>query len=240
MKRVLLFTNEEIVKKSIEKIIQDMDCNVSIYCTGDRASAYKYAIENSVDMFIVDVDGSKGNTGYMPGMILATHIREICKYKNASIVAIGSLENADDFVYEEIGVLKYLSKPVHIREGKAVFKKVLEGSHEVNGEKFVFFRNDKKLCSIKVENIVYAVSKDGKLSIVTTDGMIELYSVWCKTLLEKAHSDNLLQCNRNTIVNRRFIDCVNKSRNYIKLTGKYGSIKIGTIMKKDFLLKLRD
>lgn len=64
------------------------------------------------------------------------------------------------------------------------------------------------------------------------DGKLELQYKPCKIILMEIQSERLLQCSRNLIVNKDYIDLIDPVSRYIKLKDGYGQIDIGISFKK--------
>ena len=53
-------------------------------------------------------------------------------------------------------------------------------------------------------------------------------------------STDFIQCSKNTIVNRKYILCVDSINRYITLMNEYGTLDIGPRMKKEFMNRLKN
>ena len=60
--------------------------DVVIFKADNCADAYRYAMEYSIDLFIVDIILEKTKNGDMSGMTFADNIREIERYKATPII----------------------------------------------------------------------------------------------------------------------------------------------------------
>ena len=95
------------------------------------------------------------------------------------------------------------------------------------------------LLAVRGINHKYIVVVEGRHNrIVCKEENIETGYKSCKQLLELLDSDNFVQCNRNTIVNRQYIKIIDSTNRYIILKGSSIVLEIGIIMKKGFLQKL--
>lgn len=90
----------------------------------------------------------------------------------------------------------------------------------------------------KMQDIVYIKSSAGKMLVKTVRDSLEISYKSNSQVLRELDSENFIKCNRAVVVNKAFIASVDSTNRYITLKDGYGTLEIGTIMKKEFMKEI--
>ena len=103
-------------------------------------------------------------------------------------------------------------------------------THQVN--KTLFFRKDGVILALDREEFLYSESIQHVMYIHTTKaGMLSIPYITVKKLLEDLDSNEFIQCSRNVIVNKKYINNVDPVNRIIELTNGE-RVEIGITYKK--------
>lgn len=239
MKKLLILEDNEVCSKTLETIVKTIDERIMVYTADNTGDAYKIIMENQIDMFLVDIILDTSLPNDASGLVFAENMRRIDKYKFVPLIFITALEDPQLYAFKELHCYGYIHKPFLEDKIKVLIKKALE-YRGPDDDRSIYFRKNGIFYSKKIKDIVYIESKTGKMIIKTTDDELEIYHRSINSILSELDSDNFIKCSRGVIVNRKYIDMIDGTNRYIHLKNDYGTIEIGTVMKKKFLNKVFD
>lgn len=104
--------------------------------------------------------------------------------------------------------------------------------------KNIYFKKDGIFFAKKMQDIVYIKSSAGKMLLKTVRDSLEISYKSNSQVLRELDSENFIKCNRAVVVNKAFIASVDSTNRYITLKDGYGTLEIGTIMKKEFMKEI--
>ena len=238
MKKVLVVEDNTNSRSMIVNVLSQIDPALKIYQTGNVEEAYYIAMCQSIELFIVDIILNKNVPGDVSGIVFADRLRKCKQYKYIPMIIITALEDLKLNAYSHLHCYSYLEKPIDIGRMKSVLKEALEIPVVRQKNEYVYFRKDGILYSVCKNDIMFITVEGRHNRIVCKEENIETGYKSCKQLLELLDSDNFVQCNRNTIVNRQYIKIIDSTNRYIILKGSSIVLEIGIIIKKGFLQKL--
>lgn len=240
MKKVLVLEDDHATLEAIEKLIHEIDKNVIVYKITTLPEAYQIAVEHDINLFIVDIMLDNSIRNDVSGLVFVEKIRKIEKYAFVPVIFITSLVDPELHTYRTLHCYGYLEKPLLTKETKQLISQALKYQIPQNEEGTVYFRKDGIIYAVDKKDIVYIKSHGGKVTITTVRDELVIYYRNCKEVLEELDSDNFIQCNRGTIVNRAFINYIDFVNRMITLKDNYGILEISTKMKKNFMEKMND
>ncbi len=238
-KNILVIEDNEFYMDLICNELEQLE-NVNIYRATNSADAYKYAMEICIDVFIVDIILNTNALGDVSGIKFIERIRTINKYKFAPIIITTSLEDPKLHSYSYLHCYRYFEKKYDPKELFATVLEVLQYETPNESTKMIYYKREGLLFSINIQDIIFIENCNRYIEYHCTDGVHKAPYKSCKNLIEDIHSEDFLQCNRHTIVNRRYILYVDFVNRYIELTNDYGSLEIGPRMKKDLISRLKN
>lgn len=227
MKKVLIVEDNVDSAKMLEKLVKEVDNTAVCYLTANPNEVYEIVFNNEIDLFLMDIILNTENLGDVSGIELAEKIRSVDRYKFTPIVFISSLTDPKMYAYSALHSYKYIEKPFPVEETRNTIKEALQYKKGNESNKYHYFRRDGILLAFREDEIVYLESKFHQIHLCTIKEKITIPYKTCNDMLEILNNENFAQCNRGTIVNRRYIENVDITRRYIKLRDNYGSLSIG-------------
>ncbi len=237
MKNILIVEDREREAAALQKLIYSLTAEVKVWTARNTVNAYGIAMEHRIQLFLIDLVLQPDKINDMKGAVFAENIRKVQGYEFVPMIFVAGLEDPKMYVYRDLHCYGYLQKPYQMKEAKKLIEQALRFPVTPSKKEYVFFKKDGVIYSVGITDIVYAMSKKGAMTIVTTQEELTLYYISCKKLLSMLQSSDFLQCSRNTVVNKRFIRYIDKTNSYIGLTEGFGSLHMGVSMKKKFMLQ---
>ncbi len=237
-KKILIVEDDPSSMKMLEKLIDEIDVSTACYKASSLKQAYEILHENLIDVFLIDIILDNNIQGDVSGMILAEEIRKIERYKFTPILFITSLQDPKMYAYSSVHSFKYIEKPFPIKETKESIEYALGYKTELERDKPLYFRKDGILISVNEKDIVYIETKLHMITIYTTKEETTIPYKTCKDMMEILDDRYFVQCNRNIIVNRKYICNIDTVNLYICLNDYfvYGNVNIG----RRYLYKVLD
>ena len=116
--------------------------DVVIFKADNCADAYRYAMEYSIDLFIVDIILEKTKNGDMSGMTFADNIREIERYKATPIIFTTSLEDPKLHAYAHLHCYQYFDKYYREDEFKEAVQFTLKNYTAKKEREYIYFKTN--------------------------------------------------------------------------------------------------
>lgn len=140
--------------------------------------------------------------------------------------------------YKEIHCYGYLSKPYNKEKLTALLSEALTFEQHRDENRNIYLKKDGIFFAKKNQDIVYIKSSAGKMIVKTINDDLEISYKSNNRIIKELDSDKFVKCNRSVIVNKDYIQSVDGTNRYIELKNGYGTLEIGTIMKKEFLKEI--
>ncbi|MBO5208755.1 MAG: response regulator transcription factor [Lachnospiraceae bacterium] len=240
MKTVLIVEDNARSMEMLTKVVKDIRTDVVILSASRREEAEILALNNKVDLFMVDIVLDTSNPGDVSGMKFAERIRAFQQYKYAPIIFITSLEDPKLYAYSDIHCYYYVEKPFDAEKISSVIAEALEFPRREQEEPYIFFRIDGVLYKKYISEIVYIENSRAGQIIYCTSGNLELPYKSMKTILKELDSERFIQCSRFTIINQDYIEKIDIVNRYIQLKDVEKEIELGNSFKKNFLKDVVD
>lgn len=231
MKKILILEDKEIHIKILENILKDIS-DIQVLVASTIEVAYKLAMENTINLFLIDIILDTEVRGDVSGLKFVEAIREIPKYSFTPLIFITSLEDPKLFAYRELHCFGYIEKPIDPTTVKKLIEKALKFPTCENKDKNIYFRSDGVMYAINSKDIIYIENSRRKLLVHTTKDKFTVPYKTCKDVLRELDSSNFIQCSRYTIINKDFVELIDYANRYIKLRGIDEEVEIGAAMKK--------
>lgn len=190
-------------------------------------------MERTIDLFLVDIILDTSHPGDASGLKFVENIRRIEHYSFTPIIFITSLEDARSYTYENLHCYSFIEKPFDVNRVKLSVEQCLRFPGNAPNTKTLYFRRDGIILAVERDEIVYAESIDHIMHIHTKQGdVLKIPYITIKKLLEETDSLDMIQCSRNTIINKNFVQNVDIPNRIIQLKGDFGRVEIGIMFKK--------
>lgn len=237
-KTVLIIEDNKTQLEMLKKLVLEVNEGVTVYAANEIKTAYQLMMERTIDVFLVDIILDVTRPGDTSGIRLVEKIREIPKYMFTPVVFITSLEDTTKYAYTDLNCLGYVEKPFSPERVKQLVEKALYFStqKETNKDAVYCFRKEGILYPIRLDNIIYIESINHVVNVYLAEGgTLSVPYRTCKQLLEDINAICLMQCSRNTIVNKNYIENVDIANRLISLKGIKNRIDIGITYRKKIM-----
>lgn len=227
LSHILLVEDDAETVKLIKQYIAEVDGTKKIVSFSKAAQALQYAKQETVDLFILDIQllDYKGTS-------LAKQIRAIPEYKYTPIIFATALAGEELLAYREIKCYSFLIKPFSQEEFQKSFCDALGLSKQItNTPKTIRIEQKRFIFDYEVKNIIYIESFGKRVVIHTKDNgndegdTISGYSLL--KILELIDDPVIVQCHKSFLVNRDYISQVDKQQKLIYLKDSTVQIPIG-------------
>ncbi len=234
MKKILILEDNHAVAELLTKLIRELEVKCEVYATDDLKDAYQYALENMVDVFVVDIILDTSRPGDTSGLKFVDNLRQIDKYAFVPVIFVTSLEDSKLYTYEKLHCYSFIEKPFDAKVVKKTIEKCLQFPLKEPRNKTLYFRKDGIILAVEMEKLVYAECINHVLYIhADNQDILEIPYITLKQLMcEAEECNNIIQCSRNTLVNKRFVHNVDIPNRIIQLVDDYGRIEIGVMFKQ--------
>lgn len=238
MKNVLIVEDNKECMGALVEMVKECDSTSVIYCADNSPMAYKYAMEERIDLFLVDIMLDDSVKNDVSGIVFANTIRGIERYQFVPLIFVTSLEDYKMNAFQNLHCYGYVEKPFDFEKVKAVIGDALKYPvKDERSNRYIYYRKDGILYSVDSEQIMYIEATRRALFLYLKDEEIRIPYKTFSSILHQLNTYDFLQCNRNTIVNRKFINYIDETNKYVKMKdGKM--LEIGRTIKKKFLQEL--
>ena len=211
--------------KMLDVIFTNNDLSAKVVlATQNPNEALKYAKNNPVDVFILDIKFDSN----ISGIDIANKIRST--NKNAYIIfATGHLEYL--ILAYKCKTFDYLPKPISMENLESTILRLFNDIKGTTSNKN-FIHIDNKDTLIKSDSILFIEKSKNNIIFRTTDSEYCVSSSFSK-LMDKLPS-NFVRCHKSFIVNTKNISSIKDDTIYFETENKL-SCSIGQVYKKNFM-----
>ena len=239
MKRnVLIIEDNKVCMDALVEITKKCDSVGAIFCAENKEKAYTYAMEEMIDLFLVDIILDSSEQQDVSGMKFVEKIRQIDKYEFTPVIFITNLIDEEMNAFHNLHCYGYIEKPFNPDKLYKLITSALNFPLQNNKDNgFFYYRKDGIIYSVEVDQIICAETVSRKLVIYTVEDEIEIQYKTCNSLYKELPREFFISCSRNAIVNRKYIESIDKTNRYIRMkNGK--CLEIGRIIGKNFFEEL--
>lgn len=232
-KTVLIIEDDANQLKMLRQLVLSVSKDVEVLEADNETVAYKILMEKTIDVFLVDIVLDTRKPSDTAGVRIVENIRKIEKYMFTPVIFVTSLEDPTLYCFKDLNCIDYIEKPFDPNRVIKVLERALNYSTTREKEVFLSFRKDGILYPVELKKIVYMESIKHVMNIHMSDGsVLEIPYKTCKQILEEADTDCLIQCNRSTLVNKKFVQALDLVNRYVIFKDELGQVEIGLTFKK--------
>lgn len=200
---------------------------------------YETAINSYIDLFIVDIIMDTIVPGDTSGIRFVEQMRGVFKYEFTPVIFITSLQDPKFYAFNHLHCYSFIEKPINPDYVEETIRKALRFPGSDYNDPVLFFRKDGLIINVKSSEILYIESINHQQYFHLTNGRTEIIPYkTCRQVLDEIGTGDFVQCSRNTIINRRYVESIDLVNRYIKLSGVKELINIGITyrnkMEKEF------
>lgn len=232
-KKILILEDNPAALDHLTNIVREVDDRNDVFSCDNIKDAYQYALERTIDLFLVDIILDAMHPVDASGLKFVENIRKIEHYNFTPIVFVTSLEDTKSYTYENLHCYSFIEKPFDEVRVKQTVEKCLRFPSNSSNAKTLYFRKDGIIMAVERDDIVYAESIDHIMHIHTKQNdTLKIPYITIKKLLEDTDSLDIIQCSRNTVINKKFIHNVDIPNRIIQFKDDLGRVEIGVMFKK--------
>lgn len=238
-KQILVIEDNKYSMNRIQNILKGIP-DILIIKADNSGDAYKYALEYTIDLFIIDIILETTTEADISGIKFAETIRGIEKYEFTPMIFTTSLQDSQLYAYANLHCYKYFEKPYDEKELRQAVIKSLKfcPSQKVEKENYCY-KVDGVLYVIKTKEIVYIDNQLTKLLIKCNNGeIIQTPYRSSKNILLELNSHRFYKCNKNIIINLDYVNHVDLGNRIVRMKESYGSFTIGRRFLKGLVEEL--
>jgi len=239
-KNILVVEDNKKSREMLVDMLSEIDKDLTVFETDNIDAAYRYALQSTIHLFLLDIILDTSVRGDLSGIVFASEMRSLSRYKQTPIIFITSLEDPQLFSYSELHCYQYIEKPFDRNKTVRIIKEALGIAVEEKRSKHLFFRKEGLVFPIKVEDIVYIAFEKPVTTIFLKNDFLEIPYISIKKMMIKLDSADFGQCSRNAVVNRNYIEYLDLTDNVLKIKDRDIVLRIGDVYKNKFLSGLEN
>lgn len=211
-KRVLIVEQRDSYRREVADIVRRLRTDLCLMETQDVASAYQYAAEYAVDVFIIGV--LPQHRMDVPEYKFIASLRRMHRYMFAPVILISNIEDETGYVFRTLHCYECIETPYNPAYLQQVIEQAVCHTTERPSDASIYLRKNRVVYPVSCSRIVYTKASERTMRICMQDADVyEIPYLTIRQLLEEADYPYLLQCARNTIINMtkvREIDITNR------------------------------
>lgn len=239
-RRVLVLEDLSAARKSLAHMVRACSEELVVYEFGDMAEAFEFAMENRVDLFLVDIIMKPKVPNDFSGITFAKSIRACPEYASAEIVFVTTLAGLEAELLRMVHCFDYIEKPISEDRVRRMINEVLSKMNGKNtGNEMVFLRKDRVTYPVYQNKIIYVENRKKILYVHTEEEVIETPNLSLNKFLVRVRTQNFASPTKGIAVNVDFIEYIDTTNRFVKMRGLDTLIDIGARMKKRFLSEIQ-
>lgn len=206
---VLILEDKRNNRDALRKIISSCTGVSCIYTFSGRGDALQCAMDNHIDLFLLDIilEPEKGNDN--SGILFAESIRKYDEYKLTPIIFITVLAGLERDLLKRIHCYDYIEKP--IGDGKLVKEHIEEvldaisSGKKLDSREYIPLHYDGIGYMVFLDEVVFFENKSGTLHIHLVDDEISIPNYSAKKFNNSINQARFLTPVYGTYVNMNYI-----------------------------------
>lgn len=235
---VLILEDLENTRNTLDHIVLSCTGVDNVFSCGKKEEALVYAMDYSIDLFLLDIvlDSQVNNDN--SGIIFAENLRKLDKYKLTPIIFITTLMGLERELLKKVHCYDYIEKP--IGDGKMVREHIEEVLSAISSGKKTSEREQIPIhydgigYMVYLDQVMYIESKRGVLHIHLVDDEISLPNFSAKKFMQSVKHTKFLEPVYGTWVNKDYIESVDFRNCEVYITKSDCVIPIGGRKYKKF------
>lgn len=240
MKKILIVTNNQNTRQTLENIVKEQNPGNIIYITNELERAYHIISVTTIHLFLIDMMlQPRRRGGDVSGAVFVQNVRRIARYQFTPIIVLSTLVDHALNMYARLHCYAYVEKPFDVDYVKRLVAEALCFCPMAVENRQIFFRKEGTLEAVFIDDIILAEGKERDIILETSRGRKKILYRSCRTLLEELDSPKFLFCSRSVIVNQNYIERVDVVNGYLYLRGIEYAVPMGKQKKYEFLREIK-
>lgn len=228
MTQILIIEDEEKIQQFLEHALIELDEGLQLSFSGSATDALIMAQKKRFDVFIVDIQLLD-----YKGTDLVKQLRSIQTYRYTPIIFETAIVTEELRAYRELKCYHYLMKPYTKEEVQKIVAdvlgylkqpKIVERTVRIEQKGFIF--------EYRLQDILYIESFGKKMVIhlLTEQGELrqeKIAGYSLKAILELLDDGPFVQSHKSYILNKTYIEAIQKAENVVKLRYCLDPLPIG-------------
>lgn len=213
-KRILVVEGQEAFRRELVSLVRTVHSDAIIRETGDIGQAYQYAMEYTIDVFLIGVLAKQRTD--VPEYRFIAGLRNVRRYMFVPVILISNVEDEAAYAFRTLhcyDCIERLYNPQYLRR---VIQRAACYTTRQQETASVFVRRNKVVYPLACKRIEYAQVSGRVMYIHMQDAQVqEAPYLTIRRFLEEADYPYLFQCARNIVVNLQKISVVDMTNRYI-------------------------
>lgn len=242
MINILILEDEEIQRKNLKKMIEEIGGNFTIYEAQNINEAFEITDKIYINLFYIDVNLAKSS-----GLDFAYEIRKIQKYKFTWIVFITAEITHMLSAFKEIHCYDYIIKPYSkekVQQLTLLLMENLNSSSRIIEQKREAIIFDIKGVEVKIfiDEIIFISVYLRTITIHTENGEYKVNNKPLKKFINTIKNDYFIQSHRSYFINLNYVREINKRDDMwiVHFNNTKEIAFVGKKFKKDIMNKFRN
>ena len=239
-KKVLILEDLETAREFLIRVVKSCAEDIEIFAFSNTGDATICAMENKIDLFLIDIILKPNNPNDFSGIAFAEYVRGQSRYLSVDIVFVTTLVGLEAQLLRKIHCYDYIEKPIREDRVRQVVKQVFDKiDHKVVEDDICFVRKDRVTYAIHEKEIVYMESHRRQLFIHKKDDVIKVPFLSMSQFMKQIHTQHFLCPTKGVAVNFNYIEYVDSVNRFVKIQNVEEPIDIGYRMKTQFIEKFQ-
>lgn len=216
------------ILRVLQKAVKKWGGEAEVYKANSVSEADRLLEMADIDLLITDVVFKGFHFGEYPGIEWVAKIRSVEKYALLPIVFVASVPEPREYAYKQLNCLGFFTRAFVPEDLFSVLDRAMSYTTYRDEENKLLLRENGIYYPLHVKEIIYAETIERILYIHRINGeILQFTRKPLADLWKESHSDCLLQCNKSTLINRKFMELINEAEEYVMLTGEERKFPIG-------------
>lgn len=228
MSQILLVEDNPSAVRQIKLYVEKISSNLEVISFAEAGLALSYAKENTISLFILDIQLAD-----YKGTHLAKQLRAIPAYKYTPIIFETALAGEELSAYRDVKCYSFLIKPFDEEEFSVAFRDAMDLSTQmIHQTKTIHIEQKQFILEYNVTDIAYIEAFGKKVVIHTSNHAMGIKAdtisgYTLSGMLSLIDDKTFVQCHKSYLVNKTFIEKIDKVKRQIILKGFTTELPIG-------------
>lgn len=204
---ILIVEDDNIQRKNLKKMIQDICMDLTIYEAASKDEALKILNDIIIDIFYIDIGLINSS-----GLDLAIELRKLQRYEFSWIIFLTTHVQYITEAFKEVHCYDYILKPYDKEKLIDMSKRIISHSNNIVVQRkyVVFDLKDGIFIKVYIDEIIYIEVNVRTCTVHTKKCKYEIKSLSLKQALKLINSEDVIQCHKSFAVNIHYISKIQK------------------------------
>lgn len=221
---ILILEDDSTTADMLKRIITEINEEINIVHFSNEGKAYEYAVKNTVNLFILDVNLDDGGSGYN----FAERIRKLNQYEMTFIIFVTAVAGKKYLALEHLHCYEYMVKPINEEKLKNSLEKVMKYKI-VNHNASIALHKGRRSYIIKLIDIAWVEVNFRAVTIHRPDNKTYSFPSYKYTLerFQEMPNNNFVRIQKSMLVNKDYIESVDYAKELVFLSTTEAPLRLG-------------